>query len=209
MIALTWCPRDSDGIAGAALTIVDRRLIRPSAERGCVTARSDGGCVRRWPGSRGRLRVGLRVSVLGCAVVSPLLSVVAWTEPVRVWPERSGSRFLGKFAQRCCSANRIERGLMVSVSSYLVGSGGVRRFVAVVGLIATMFALVLVSVASPARAADDCGAQGATTTCKFRSTGAQDTFVVPAGVTSIQVAAVGAPGAVGGLGVAPPVALLG
>jgi Glycine rich protein len=63
-----------------------------------------------------------------------------------------------------------------------------------------MFVVVLVSVASPARAAGDCGAQGATTTCMFRSTGAQDTFVVPAGVTSILVAAVGAPGAVGGFG---------
>ena len=85
---------------------------------------------------------------------------------------------------------------MVSASSYPVGSRGRRRPVAAVGVIAAMFVVVLAVGASVARAAGSCSASGGTTTCTFGSTGSQDTFVVPAGVTSIQVVATGAPGAV-------------
>ena len=51
--------------------------------------------------------------------------------------------------------------------------------------------------ANPAQAAGDCATTSGTTTCTYGSTGAEDTFVVPAGVSTIHVVATGAPGAVG------------
>jgi hypothetical protein len=51
-------------------------------------------------------------------------------------------------------------------------------------------------------ASGDCSQAGRTVTCTFTYTGSQQTLVVPAGVGSVQIAAVGAPGggSAGGLG---------
>jgi hypothetical protein len=64
-----------------------------------------------------------------------------------------------------------------------------------VALVAAL--LLLAYNANPAQAAGDCSATSGTTTCTYVSTGAEDTFVVPAGVRSVHVVAIGAPGAVG------------
>ena len=69
----------------------------------------------------------------------------------------------------------------------------------VVALVAAMAALLLLAYnANPAQAAGDCSTNSGTTTCTYGSTGAEDTFVVPEGVSSVHVFAVGAPGAAGG-----------
>ena len=69
---------------------------------------------------------------------------------------------------------------------------------AVVALVSAMAALLLLAYnANPAKAAGDCSTTSGTTTCTYVSTGAEDTFVVPAGVSSVHVFAVGAPGAAG------------
>ena len=47
-------------------------------------------------------------------------------------------------------------------------------------------------------ASGDCTTTGATTTCTYTFTGAEQTFTVPAGITSIQVTAIGASGGVNG-----------
>jgi hypothetical protein len=68
----------------------------------------------------------------------------------------------------------------------------------VVAVVAVVAALLLLAYnANPAQAAGDCSATSATTTCTYVSTGAEDTFVVPEGVSSVHVFAVGAPGAAG------------
>ena len=68
----------------------------------------------------------------------------------------------------------------------------------VVALVAVVGALLLLAYnANPAQAAGDCSTTSGTTTCTYVSTGAEDTFVVPAGVSSVHVFATGAPGAVG------------
>jgi hypothetical protein len=68
----------------------------------------------------------------------------------------------------------------------------------VVALVAVVAALLLLAYnANPAQAAGDCSATSGTTTCTYVSTGAEDTFVVPAGVSRVHVFAVGAPGAAG------------
>jgi hypothetical protein len=68
----------------------------------------------------------------------------------------------------------------------------------VVALVAALAALLLLAYnANPAQAAADCSTFSGTTTCTFGSTGEEDTFVVPAGVSSVHVFAVGAPGAAG------------
>ena len=54
--------------------------------------------------------------------------------------------------------------------------------------------------ASPVHAAGSCTTTSGTTTCTFSPTGSEDTFVVPAGVSTIYVVATGAPGAVGFFG---------
>jgi hypothetical protein len=72
-----------------------------------------------------------------------------------------------------------------------------RPLVALVALVAAMGALLIAYNASPANAAPVCSTTLGTTTCTFSSTGAEDTFVVPAGVSSVQVVATGAPGAEG------------
>ena len=66
---------------------------------------------------------------------------------------------------------------------------------AVVALVATL--LLLAYNANPAQAAADCSTTSGTTTCTYGSTGAEDTFVVPEGVSTIHVVATGAPGGVG------------
>ena len=70
---------------------------------------------------------------------------------------------------------------------------------AVAAMVAAMAALLLLAYnANPAQAAGSCSTNAAgTTTCTYVSTGAEDTFVVPAGVSSVHVVATGAPGAVG------------
>jgi hypothetical protein len=60
-----------------------------------------------------------------------------------------------------------------------------------------MAALLIAYSASSVHAAGTCTTTAGTTTCTFASTGAEDTFEVPAGVSTIHVVATGAPGAVG------------
>jgi hypothetical protein len=75
----------------------------------------------------------------------------------------------------------------------------------VVALVAAMGALLLLAYnANPAQAAGSCSTTSGTTTCTYGSTGAEDTFVVPKGVSSVQVVATGAPGAKGGISVLFP-----
>lgn len=64
-------------------------------------------------------------------------------------------------------------------------------------LVAAMGALLIAYSASPARAEVVCSTTAGTTTCPYASTGLEDTFVVPDGVSTIHVVAIGAPGAVG------------
>ena len=72
---------------------------------------------------------------------------------------------------------------------------------ALVALVATMAALLLAYNASPARAADgSCSTTRGTTTCTFASTGSEQTFVVPDGVSTVSVVAIGAPGSLGDFG---------
>jgi hypothetical protein len=72
---------------------------------------------------------------------------------------------------------------------------------ALVALVASIAALLIAYYgASPARAADGCPTTAGTHTCTFSSTGAEQTFVVPDGVSTIHVVAIGAPGAVGAMG---------
>jgi hypothetical protein len=71
-----------------------------------------------------------------------------------------------------------------------------RPLVALVALVAAMGALLIAYTASPTYAAPVCSTTSGTTTCTFSSTGAEDTFVVPQGVSSVDVVATGAPGAV-------------
>jgi hypothetical protein len=61
-----------------------------------------------------------------------------------------------------------------------------------------MAAILIAYSASPAHAAaESCTTTAGTTTCTYSPTGAEDTFVVPDGVSTIHVVATGAPGAVG------------
>ena len=72
---------------------------------------------------------------------------------------------------------------------------------ALVALVAAMAALLLAYNASPARAADgSCSTTRGTTTCTFASTGSEQTFVVPPGVSTVSVVAIGAPGSLGDFG---------
>ena len=59
-----------------------------------------------------------------------------------------------------------------------------------------LVALTLLALLVPgsASAAPSCATAAGTTTCTFAPTGAEDTFTVPAGVTSLQVVAIGASG---------------
>jgi hypothetical protein len=70
--------------------------------------------------------------------------------------------------------------------------------VALVALVAAMAAILIAYSASPAHAAaESCTTTAGTTTCTYSPTGAEDTFEVPLGVSTIHVEATGAPGAVG------------
>ena len=84
---------------------------------------------------------------------------------------------------------------MTTRTSYLL-----RPLVALVALVAALAVLLIAYGASPARAAGSCSTTSGTTTCTFGPTGAEDTFQVPGGVSSVHVVATGAPGAVGQLG---------
>ena len=76
-----------------------------------------------------------------------------------------------------------------------------RPLVALVALVAAMAALLIAYYgASPAHAAGSCSTTADTTTCTYSPTGAEDTFEVPGGVSTIHVVATGAPGAVGLVG---------
>jgi hypothetical protein len=69
--------------------------------------------------------------------------------------------------------------------------------VALVALVAAMAAILIAYSASPAHAAGTCTTTARTTTCTYGPTGAEDTFLVPDGVSEVQIVAIGAPGAVG------------
>ena len=71
------------------------------------------------------------------------------------------------------------------------------KVVAGVGAALLLWGLMLAYSASPAHAEGDCSTTAGTTTCTFASTGSEDTFEVPNGVSSVHVEAIGAPGAVG------------
>jgi streptogramin lyase len=86
-------------------------------------------------------------------------------------------------------------------------------FLGAVAAVAVVAALLLLAYGSnPAQAAGSCSTTSGTTTCTYVSTGAEDTFVVPEGVSSVDVVATGAPGAVafnsGDNTPAPPVSVL-
>jgi hypothetical protein len=57
--------------------------------------------------------------------------------------------------------------------------------------------VLLALTSSLAHAAGSCTTADGTTTCAFGPTGAEDTFEVPSGVSSVRVVSTGAPGAVG------------
>jgi hypothetical protein len=70
-------------------------------------------------------------------------------------------------------------------------------FLGAVAAVALVAALLLLAYnANPAQAAGDCSTTSGTTTCTYVSTG-EDTFVVPEGVSSVDVVARGASGAAG------------
>jgi hypothetical protein len=71
-----------------------------------------------------------------------------------------------------------------------------RPLVALVALVAAMAALLIAYNASPTYAAPVCSTTAGTKTCTFSSTGGEQTFEVPQGVSSVDVVATGAPGAV-------------
>ena len=72
------------------------------------------------------------------------------------------------------------------------------KMVVAAGAAFLLWGLLLLALAlGPAHAAGTCTAATGTTMCTFSPTGAEDTFVVPDGVSSVHVVATGAPGAVG------------
>jgi hypothetical protein len=88
-----------------------------------------------------------------------------------------------------------------------------RPLAALVALVAAMGALLIAYNASPANAAPVCSTTSGTTTCTYGSTGAEDTFVVPEGVSSVDVVATGVPAPWGKLlsqvvALRPPVSVL-
>ncbi|MGA2009987.1 MAG: choice-of-anchor D domain-containing protein [Solirubrobacteraceae bacterium] len=74
-----------------------------------------------------------------------------------------------------------------------------RHGVGRVGVVAAIGVVLAIGLASSAAALPvNCTGSGGAVTCSFGFTGSEQTFVVPAGVTSLRVVAVGAPGG-GGL----------
>ena len=72
------------------------------------------------------------------------------------------------------------------------------KMVAALVAFVSAMAVVLTYNASPARAAaQSCTTTAGTTTCTYSPTGAEDTFEVPDGVSTVHVVATGAPGGVG------------
>ena len=85
---------------------------------------------------------------------------------------------------------------MATKASHLV-----RPLLALAALVTVLAALLLAYSASPTHAAaESCSTTSGPSTCTFASTGAEDTFEVPEGVSTIHVVATGAPGGVGYLG---------
>jgi hypothetical protein len=63
------------------------------------------------------------------------------------------------------------------------------------GLLALLLTLALLGLAPQAQAASgDCTTSGTIVTCTFDFTGAAETWIVPAGVTSVTIQALGAQG---------------
>jgi hypothetical protein len=88
-----------------------------------------------------------------------------------------------------------------------------RRLGAALALLALALAALaaLVAGATPALAAEPCGTSGVLSgsaadgvRCTYTTQGTEDTFTVPAGVTSVSVTAVGAPGGTGRIDVSDP-----
>ena len=118
--------------------------------------------------------------------VITLVPIVASVVALANWRGRSPRRSLGKVVLVRMTNPRTSR-------SFLWGA-----VAASVALVAAMAALLIAYYASPAQAAGgSCSTTSGTTTCTFGPTGAEDTFVVPEGVSTIHVVATGAPGAVG------------
>jgi hypothetical protein len=83
---------------------------------------------------------------------------------------------------------------MATKTGHLLKPLVVRPSIALVALVVAMGALLIAFNASPARAAVNCITTGATTTCTYVSTGSEQIFTVPDGVSSVSVVAIGAPG---------------
>jgi hypothetical protein len=75
------------------------------------------------------------------------------------------------------------------------------RLAARPGLLLGLAPLLGTTQPTVVQASDSCATSGTQVTCTFSFTGAEQTFTVPAGVTTLQVAAIGAPG---GLNIAHP-----
>jgi hypothetical protein len=106
---------------------------------------------------------------------------------------------LSKRAGSRVAERRLGRALVETPSTPFLPERGkecyVRKLIVVLG--ALLGALLLAQSAKVVHAAGSCSTTSSTTTCTFSPTGAEDTFVVPDGVSSVHVVATGAPGAVG------------
>lgn len=71
------------------------------------------------------------------------------------------------------------------------------RGLAVLGLVAAQIGLASAAQAAPVSGDGDCEPSGTTVTCTFSFTGAEQSFVVPDGVTALDVVAIGAAGGSG------------
>ena len=87
---------------------------------------------------------------------------------------RSPRRYLRKVVSARMSSTRTNNSFFLGAVAAVV--------VALVALVAAL--LLLAYNANPAQAAGDCSTTSGTTTCTYGSTGAEDTFVVPAGVST-------------------------
>ena len=74
------------------------------------------------------------------------------------------------------------------------------KIVAGVGAALLVWVLVLAYSANPALAEGVCSTNEGITTCTFASTGSEQTFQVPDGVSTVHVVAIGAPGSLGDFG---------
>ncbi|MFH8387624.1 hypothetical protein ACH4E7_43225 [Kitasatospora sp. NPDC018058] len=80
-------------------------------------------------------------------------------------------------------------------TGHRAGSAGRRgRVLAVAAGVFCAAAVAPVALSVPAHAQGTCTVSGPTTTCTFAFTGAEQTFTIPAGVTQVDVTAIGAAG---------------